>query len=48
MQIQSMSVTPNTPPRTTPLFFFIKSRTAAVRLLIPLTISSAMPGNRKF
>ena len=44
MQIQSMSVTPNRPPRKTPLFFPAKSRAAAVRLLIPLTIKSAMPG----
>ena len=43
MQIQSMSVTPNSPPRKTPLFFFASRSPAAVRLVIPLTISSAIP-----
>ena len=47
MRIQSMSVTPNTPPSITPALLRAKSSPAAIRLLSPFTISSAMPENTK-
>ena len=43
MQIHSISVTPNTPPSTTPECFFANSSPAAVRFVRPFTISSAQP-----
>ena len=42
-RLHSISVTPNTPPSTTPECFFASSSPAAVRLVRPFTISSAQP-----
>lgn len=47
MHIQSIRVIPNIIEQTAPDFFFANSRVAAIRLVMPLTMSKAIPENTK-
>lgn len=47
MHIQSIRVIPNIIEQTAPDFFFANSKAAAIRLVMPLTMSRAIPENTK-